>query len=288
MLGGYDSGGIPYTIGDTKANFKYGATAFAKNLSTSGDWELLWKSEEDNTATLYAGFIGEGEGQTASRTHTLDNIRIPDVDLSDLLEPILFDKFTDTDSTAITSHTPDIAPVGSSWAYSEGTASQIQGNAWSADSDNGSVIDCGESDVLVTADYNSAFLANNRSSIIIRYIDGANGWYCRIRTNEDDISINELTTGTWTTRATTSTTMTGANDYKIKATSVGNDITLYSTDESAGGHKSVTYNSTSHNTATKVGLHTHTGSTLTRIDNFAVYDIKGDYTKLDNYPGEGN
>lgn len=119
VLGGYDVNGVPYKSGDTKANFTYGAAYFIKDVNHT-NWVLVHNGKNSDAATLYP--------MLASRdTFEVDSIRVPDIDLSALLEPVLLDTFTlsygaeevtnggfdtDTDWTK-----------GDGWTISGGTAS---------------------------------------------------------------------------------------------------------------------------------------------------------------------
>ena len=82
IVGGSNSSGTPYKAGDTKADFDYGGAFFAKGGSEFGaNWKLLYRSFSQAAATIYpsVGVFGS--------LFDVDNLRIPDVDLSALLEP---------------------------------------------------------------------------------------------------------------------------------------------------------------------------------------------------------
>jgi hypothetical protein len=71
ILGGYDSGGVPYKTGDTVANFKYGASFFYHDGS---NWNLTYRFPADDIDAVY--FVASLF--TGSRTVYLDDIKVPD------------------------------------------------------------------------------------------------------------------------------------------------------------------------------------------------------------------
>lgn len=81
-LGGYDSSGVPYQTGDTAANFKYGCSYWLKG-GTYTDWTLLWKDDQQNTATMYAAF------GSASAIYTVADIIVPGetIDVDTMFNP---------------------------------------------------------------------------------------------------------------------------------------------------------------------------------------------------------
>lgn len=92
ILGGYNSTGTPYQSGDTKANFNYGAHAFVHNGS---NWMLVFTDKNLGGTDAYffaQGFTGSVPGQ-------VDDIVLPNVDLSSLLVPTNLDTSVSTGDT---------------------------------------------------------------------------------------------------------------------------------------------------------------------------------------------
>lgn len=72
LMGGADSNGIPFKVGDTVADFIYGMRVFIKGGAFTA-WTLLAIDVNDNTSTLYPQF----NMFTAGQSTTFDNIYIP-------------------------------------------------------------------------------------------------------------------------------------------------------------------------------------------------------------------
>lgn len=91
VLGGYNSG-VPYNTGDTKANFKDGCSMFFHDTT---QWLLLYRTELESQATLYASVSAFISGQAA----LTKDIKIPNTDLSDLQIPNNLDTSVATTDT---------------------------------------------------------------------------------------------------------------------------------------------------------------------------------------------
>ncbi|MCP4493225.1 MAG: hypothetical protein GY820_38875 [Gammaproteobacteria bacterium] len=63
VVGGYNSSGIPYQSGDTKADFLYGGSVFIKG-NTFTNWTLIYRTVKDLAATLYMGVQAKIDGDT--------------------------------------------------------------------------------------------------------------------------------------------------------------------------------------------------------------------------------
>lgn len=109
VLGGCDSTGASYKLGDTKADFAYGATYFMKGGSEYPTWTMTGKSCKGNTATLYNHL----QQYHAVTTYT-DNVSIPVDDLSSVLQPGEMDSFEGTTGDTLGSggtHQTDIGGI---------------------------------------------------------------------------------------------------------------------------------------------------------------------------------
>ena len=112
---------------------------------------------------------------------------------------LVYDTFTDADSTALTAHTPDIDVVGGGWSSSAGALKILSNKAkWgtASNSHETSEIQTNKSDVVISVDVNSTaqFLG-----ILGRYVDDNNFWLAWMSKNT--MRIYERTTGTDTERA---------------------------------------------------------------------------------------
>lgn len=88
LLGGYNATGVPYQVGDTVADFKYGVSYWIKG-GVYTDWTLAWKDAQQNTTPMYAA-IG-----SASAFYTVDNLYIPPLgvvlDVDTMFAPVYID-----------------------------------------------------------------------------------------------------------------------------------------------------------------------------------------------------
>lgn len=180
------------------------------------------------------------------------------------------DTFTDTDSTLLTSHTPDTDVVGTGWA---GTASaDIISNQLRFTADDVNVaIDGGNADGDVYIDWIVATSSLNRNSVLVRYTDDANHWRLNAREDNGDIRVVEVNAGAVNVRATSSYTFSEGSTYVIKANCSSTTITGYVDAVSQVSYASATFNQTE----TMHGLRRDTGSNNTRLDNFVIDDLAG-------------
>jgi len=81
--------------------------------------------------------------------------------------PIIYDTFTDANDTAIASHTPDIAPVGSAWADLTGNI-EVYNNRFQTTSttDSSAIINSGISDYTITMDGTVYALASTYARLL--------------------------------------------------------------------------------------------------------------------------
>jgi hypothetical protein len=91
ILGGYNSSGVPYTAGDTKANFTYGASFFFKD--DDGMWKLGHVDFGGNQSSMYLAFSNH------SHSGQLDNMQVVNADLSSALEYYTYDATIATNDT---------------------------------------------------------------------------------------------------------------------------------------------------------------------------------------------
>jgi len=261
VLGGYDVNGVPYKSGDTKANFVYGSSAFIKG-GIYASWTLYCRDERFNTATLYV----KTTRHTATGSSTFDNLRIPDKDLSAVLQPTVLDTFTDTNGTALTAHTSDVgagawtAPEGGIIAVQSNKASRLSlgtGGAWYP-----AVKDFGLSDGFIETVIQ--FSAPTYGVIVFRYINSANYWRVQCDATAGFFYIIEVAAGVTTNRAGGAYTWSLSTDYKITLVLNGQNLSVF-----ANGTNKMSYSgATSGQTVTSHGFSVLTGVTL---DNMACF-----------------
>lgn len=172
------------------------------------------------------------------------------------------DTFTDTNSTALTAHTPDTDVVGTGWEAVTNLF-DIQSNKTTTNSsgDNVAVIDSGQADCTIRTTLN--FDANLKyPAIMFRVTDADNMWYAQNTVNTT-FEMIERTTASNTSRASTAKTFSNSTDYAFDVVLSGDSITAH-----VDGGSEITYSSSVRNTVTKHGIRAY--QTETTFDDFSV------------------
>lgn len=177
---------------------------------------------------------------------------------------LILDQFTDTDATALESHT--IAPTNTpaaSWASDSG-AMDINGNkARSTTLASGLVqyrANAGVSDCVVSADVTP--VAADVTGLILRRNSAVNNWVLVVDVDNDLFRLYERAT-TYTLRASIAATITAGSTYAFSATLNGQSIVC-----TLDGANQISFSSATYQTETNHGLEgDHTG---TKWDNFKV------------------
>lgn len=177
---------------------------------------------------------------------------------------LLSDTFTDTNGTALTSHTMD---VGGGWTAGTGTF-QVQSNAAkktaSSGIHDGVWADAGQADVSLSVDITWQALGDRSLGAALRVTDGTNRWEAYYYAGTDKIQLDEVTTGSNTTRASASAVgIASGNTYSLTASTSGTSLSV-----SLNG-KTASYTSSSYQTNTKFGLLDY-NDTVSSFDNFLV------------------
>lgn len=257
VLGGYDVNGVPWRTGETAANYLYGAAFFVKG-GAFASWTLLWRTKAINIATLYAGFSNRDS------TGTLAQFRVPDYDLSAVLQPTALSTFTAPNGTSLDAITPEVGPV---WVEQSGDW-DIQGNR--AHMTNNplnrqvSTVVVGESDVMIDAVYNAG--ANgNIAGLAGRWADDDNFWLIGITPFADQIRIVERSGGGNAIRASAAFVCAPGTDYDIRTALYGPTIDAF-----VDGGTKITYGAAALNE--NVQVHGVLAANIDdEFDNFAVF-----------------
>ena len=262
VFGGYSSD-VPWN--GSEAGFTEGVSLFLK--LNGGSWILVYRWGRGTTATLYPIVAG----YTSGATYTAEYFKVAESDatLKALLSPTVLDTFTDTNGTALASHTPD---VGSGWTVQSGSVA-IQNNRSASNTTAIATIEAGIADVFAEC---IVRILNADNSILLRFSDTDNFWACQANESNNEIIIFERNATVWTGRASTSVTINQSTDYTIKATAEGQTITAYLDDANKISYASATLNQTSTIHGIRFGVASN------QFDNFAIYPRSG-YTDLDNY-----
>lgn len=187
---------------------------------------------------------------------------------------LLRDTFTDADAVVLASHTPDI---GGAWTSRSG-ATQIHSNR--------ATITTGPS--IHTIDATKAdFFAGLRGRItatgaadyiglIFRYVDTSNYWLVHIDENDNSLSIFEVTSGSFSQRATVGIAIGLYTDYTLQVLCQGTSITAW-----LNGANQISYSSSVRQSATLVGI--RGGTAGYNLDDFQVIDTAA-FTALQTLP----
>lgn len=213
---------------------------------TFTDWTLLYIETTGSTATLYAGLsVYDG-------THSVEYTKITDAAFY-TPTPTFQDGFTDTNGTALTSHTPTADAVeesggaSGSWSYLFGTA-EIQSNKLTGSAAGNCYCNHSGSTAegVLVAFVNTG---TGRPEVFNRLVD-INNLYMVDLNLSNFIRLYRRSGGTWYTLATDATFVwAGSTDHTIVWTTDGDDhiVIVDGTYRVAGSHSDF-------NTATKVGL----------------------------------
>lgn len=189
--------------------------------------------------------------------------------------PYVYDTFTGANGTALTAHTPDIAPVGAAW---DNANVEIQGNLatlkGAADRQLSS-IQSNVSDCVIEANISYGTATQTTSNayahgIVFRYVDASNYWIYSFIPRSDNMGIalwEVTTTATVRAQAIPSLVCVPGTVYSFKVTINGTGIT-----GTINGVNQLTYTSAQHQTATKHGFklgYINSGTNAT-CDNFKV------------------
>ena len=145
VLGGYSAAGVPWRTGEVKANYLYGTAMYVQGGAWGGDWHLLTRCRELNTATVYVGL------NSYNATGTADDMRVPDLDLSSAYVINNYSTFDAANDTSLDAIAPEI---GGTWTEDDGNW-DIQGNnarlatAGGAGQQNGATVDTGLADAVI-------------------------------------------------------------------------------------------------------------------------------------------
>lgn len=266
VLGGYDSGGVPYKVGDVKTSYLYGASFYYK--TEAGAWTLYYRSDYGNTSTLYALV-----GVQSATGGNVNNFDIPNYDFSSVLQPTFLDTFTGVDGTSLADHTPD---VGGAWTAQAGSPSITSNRFQFVTGENKATVDTLVSNVYLSVSGMHQYTDDsNRSGIglLFRYTDNDNHFYAYAnRTSTASyFRLYSIESSTQTERGSGSSPVSSNTSLTITVIANGNAISCYE-----NGASSISYSSSFNNTATSHGVRiygTGTPPNSTYLDNFAVWPL---------------
>lgn len=275
IRGGYDASRIPMASASDIASYNYGTAYFRYE---SSNWKLLYKTyhQQDSDHQRAAASIYDYGG-------TLDELLVPNQTYADVLEPIVLDLFTDTNGTALASHSPDVDTEAGGWSALLGTP-EIQSNKLTTDTPSTlgyGYIEAGTSDVVMYATVNfSASSPTKAGAFVCRVVDSDNYWLLQITAPQTgkEVTIYDKTGGSFTLRASTDDALNLNTDYPVIAISDDEEMRLIFRHYTTISYASATV----HKTATKHGAGTN--DTAAAVDNFAIFarGTGGEYSSLNN------
>ena len=199
--------------------------------------------------------------------------------------PIVLDTFTDTNGTALASHTPDVDTVGGGWTSAYGTQ-EIDTNkvkattyvSFHGSSFSVAKIDASIADVFIEMTGNpyqfGAGIDVDYPEICLRIDSGGDWWSIQLNVDGDKLRIIQRESTTNTERAFSSVTINSGTDYKVTAIADSADITAFIDDADSCTYGSATMNQTETNHGLSI-TYNGSGNGNARIDNFAIYPRSG-------------
>lgn len=251
ILGGYDSNSLPYYFGQLKTDYAFGAWLLIKGGAFT-NWTLLWTIKLSNTASLYAAL------ETLRAECSLDDLRVPDKDLSDVIQPTALSTFTAANGTSLDAITPE---VGGAWTEQSG-AWDIQSNR--ANPDGAAIATVvGIADAIVDCVINGGTADN--PAIALRFSDTSNYWYLQADRVNNQLELHEYNATVDTVRANVAVTINDSTDYDLRAIAYGQTINGYINAGSRISYGSAVLNETE----TVHGIRAE--NTAGQFDDFAIF-----------------
>lgn len=252
VLGGYNVNGVAWYSGQLKTDYLYGGRVLIKG-GVYTTWTLLWSTDLDDTASLYAVFLNYSD------IGTLDDFRVPDKDLSDVLQPTALSTFAVANGTSLDAITPE---VGGGWTEQSGDW-DIQSNRANPDGAAIATVDTSIADMLVDCTVNGATADN--PAVVLRFLDTSNYWYLQADRANNQLELHEYNATVDTIRANAAVTINNSTDYNLRAITYGQTI-----DGFIDAANKISYGSAALNeTETVHGIRAE--NTAGRFDNFVVF-----------------
>lgn len=166
---------------------------------------------------------------------------------------LVHDTFTDSDSTALTAHTPNTDVEGGGWSFAETDATPdpiISSNQFRAPAHTGtptfpdmvSYIDSGVADVVIDLDGYMGVDVFAWCGVALRYTDNNNYWSVWCRANDNFLYITERNAGTTTNRASIAFTTSASTSVALHVVASGSTITATADGGSEASYSSATLN----------------------------------------------
>lgn len=258
VLGGYDTNGVPWRSGQAASSYLYGAAYYIKG-GTFTNWTLLWRGSMQNTATLYA------VGQSYNAAGTFDDFRVPNRDLSAVLQPNNLSLFAVAGE--LSAYTPEL---GGAWTEDIGdwdtAGGVLQATAL------GIATFTGLADCIYDTKITTAGAGTTAGGLVLRETNLTGGsedyWYVKVTpgTAGVDWELIEYVGGGATQRASGDVDWAVATAYNVRAICDGQTISCF-----ADGGDKITYGSAvSGEAAASFGLRDEGNANMT-FDNDVLF-----------------
>lgn len=167
-------------------------------------------------------------GYSWQQTVIVDNMSYADC------QPVIRDTFTDSDATAVASHTPDHDQEGGGWA---GTGITVESNALEMTTGTEEVasIDAGLADPYAQAQITLAGVADDGAGLVLNYVDASNYMRARLSGTAQQIVIESVVAGTPASVATVALTLVASTAYLLEVRSLNGTMTAQVGSVSASG-----------------------------------------------------
>ena len=154
--------------------------------------------------------------------------RVPDVDLSAVLQPLVFDSFTDANGVSLDAH---VKEVGGAWTERTGTF-DIQTNRADIAASTGvrdvATVPATVADLFArTTIRKTVAVDSGEFGHCLRYSDDDNFWMAQGDLTNNQIEIIERNAGVETQRAATARVLTDSTDYVLEMIADGQTITVF-------------------------------------------------------------
>lgn len=266
-----------------------GITNFAEISISGSNCEY---SVEGGSYTNTVGTIGVGEGVMVRTTssgsaNTAVNCTLTvgteddtwsvttAAGATDFSPHLVSDSFTDSDATAIASHSPDVNEPGNSWTggkiYTPASDSsvEIQGDELEIAVNNGATIDIENNDYYIETQWTTPVsgVSTMNGILLMRWQDSDNMFECRFTGTQ--VLLRSVVSNVYTTIGSANFVLLNNTQYRIGAFSVGNQLGCR-----VDGNITATAINSTGNTRTKVGIGSRNSDGLTlSFDNF--YAMRG-------------
>lgn len=219
VLGGHDGdNGAVYYSGQTRTAHMHGGAVYIKGGTEFPSWTLLHRLSRSRLDKVYFGH------NAYDTNGHLDDLLVPETDLSAVLEPIDLWTFDGEANGASLDATSPAVGAGS-WLEESGDWEIQSEKAQTAGTSGAGAasFDCGETDLLLSAHVTiPAGGLSAHCGLAFRLTDGSNYWYVRLNSN-GNFQMGKVVSGVYNGLTNTSNGWTAGETYLIQVYVKDND-----------------------------------------------------------------